>query len=276
MHTNSHWGKNMIKIGFIGSGRIAEAMMRAMINTKVVEAHGIFASDPSVERRNHLKREYGINVYSHNGDVVAAVDILFIAIKPQQIAEALAPLAEAVTADQLVISIAAGRTIASIEALLPAARVVRIMPNLPCQVAEGMTAFCLGHKTRTGDQRIVGELLACFGRVLEMPESKFDVVTAISGSGPAFFAHFLCRIVEAGVANGLTNDEATLLAEQTMLGTARVLLTGETHPHDFIRAVTSPQGTTEAGLTALASPVLADLVNKTIQRATERSRELSA
>ena len=188
-------------------------------------------------------------------------DILFIAIKPQQIAEALAPLAEAVTADQLVISIAAGRTIASIEALLPAARVVRIMPNLPCQVAEGMTAFCLGHKTRTGDQRIVGELLACFGRVLEMPESKFDVVTAISGSGPAFFAHFLCRIVEAGVANGLTNDEATLLAEQTMLGTARVLLTGETHPHDFIRAVTSPQGTTEAGLTALASPVLADLVN---------------
>lgn len=265
-----------MKIGFIGSGKIAEAMMAAMIDTKVVEASCIFASDPNTERRDLLKREYGINVYAHNEDVVAAAEVLFIAIKPQQIAEALAPLAEVVTADHLVISIAAGRTIASIEALLPTARVVRIMPNLPCQVAEGMTAFCLGDRTRRGDQFIVTQLLTSFGRTLEMPESKFDVITAISGSGPAFFAHFLCRVVEAGVTHGLTNAEASLLAEQTMLGTARVLLAGQTDPHDFIRAVTSPQGTTAAGLTALEDPALAEMVTETIRRATERSRELSA
>ena len=265
-----------MKIGFIGSGKIAEAMMASLIRTKIVEAHTIFASDPNAERRDHIKREYGVNVYAHNEDVVAAVEILFISIKPQHFGEVLGQLAGAVTQEHLVISIAAGRTIASIEELLPAGRIVRVMPNLPCQVAEGMSAFCMGAKTRPADGRSVNDLLASFGRVLEMPESEFDIITAISGSGPAFFAHFLMQMIDAGIENGLTREHAILLSEQTMLGTARVLLEGGTDPRDFIRAVTSPEGTTEAGLTALDSPALKEIVSKTILRATNRSRELSA
>jgi pyrroline-5-carboxylate reductase len=209
-------------------------------------------------------------------DVVNQVDVLVLAVKPQHLSEALAGVADVVKDRHLVISIAAGRTVASIEAELPHGRIVRVMPNLACLVREGMSVFCMGSRTTDADSLTVHMILAASGLVLQLPESQFDAVTALSGSGPAFFALFLERMVDAGVLCGLERQHAMLLAKQTMLGTARVLLDRGTDPKDFVKAVTSEGGTTQAGLTALDTAEMAELVTQTLQRASARSAELSA
>ncbi len=264
-----------MKLGFIGGGNMAEAIVRSVLGAKLVGQQSVFVSDVSAERREFLKRELGVNVYSHNGDVVAAADVIVLAVKPQQLSELLAGLAGRISDTHLVVSIAAGRTLASIESELPHGRVVRVMPNLPCQVGQGVSVFCLGDRATDADGRTVRTVLEASGKVLELPESKFNAVTALSGSGPAFFALFLERMVDAGVACGLAREEALLMAEQTMLGTAQVLLERGTDPHAFVEAVTSKGGTTEAGLTALDCEAFSDLVQATLERAAARSAELS-
>ncbi len=264
-----------MKIGFIGTGKMAEAIMASLIHGKIVEAHEVSASDIKAARRDAIRKRYGINMYSKNADVVVAADVLFLAVKPQDLATVLHELAGDITARHLVVSIAAGKRLAFLEELLPQARLVRVMPNLPCQVAAGMSVYCMGATTREADARMMMTLLNSFGKALELPEEQFDAVTAVSGSGPAFFAHVLDLIAEAGVHEGLTHDDAVLLAEQTMLGTARVLMEQEVAPRELIAAVKSPGGTTAAGLEQLETPLLADIIRRTIHAATQRSRELS-
>jgi pyrroline-5-carboxylate reductase len=264
-----------MKLGFIGGGRMAEAFIRSVLKARLTGPQSVFVNDLSVERREYLKRELGVNVYSHSGDVVAAVDVLFLAVKPQDFDGLLAKLAELIREDQLVISIAAGRTIASIELQLPHARVVRVMPNLPCQVGAGMSVYCLGGRAVAADGRTVRTLLEASGKALELPETKFDAVTALSGSGPAFFALFLDRMIDAAIGEGLSREHAVLLTGQTMLGTALVLVEQGTDPKEFVQAVASKGGTTEAGLSALDCDTTTELVRKTIRLAAARSAELS-
>ncbi len=269
-------GGESMKIGFIGCGKMAEAMISSLIQSKIVGPHELFVSDVSGERRRVVKGRYGLNVYSRNNVICDMADILFLAVKPQNLGAVQKEIAEHVTERHLAISIAAGKTIAFLENGLPAARVIRVMPNLPCTVGEGMSVLCAGSRATAKDRRNAQTLLGSFGRVMELPEDMFDAVTAVSGSGPAFFAYYLEKMIASGVKAGLKREDAIVLAEQTMLGTSRLLIERNITPDELIKAVASSKGTTSEGLAALEKSDMNQIMDNTITAAARRSRELSS
>ena len=264
-----------MRVTLIGAGKMSEAMIGAMIGSKTVKAHEIFASDIHRSRRDVLKRKYGINVYSRNQLAIGDSDVILLAIKPQELDGVLAEIADVISNQQIVVSIAAGKTISDMEKILGDKRVVRVMPNIACLAGEAMSVYCGGTRATQSDKKTVAKLLGCFGKVLELPEKRFDAVTAISGSGPAFFTHLALCMVEAGIAEGLKREEALLLAQQTMLGTARLMLDKDYSPDALIKAVSSAKGTTEAGMKVLGKPATAEIISMTVHAAAERSKELS-
>lgn len=265
-----------MKIGFIGAGKMAEAIMAALVKSKTVAPNEVLACDVSAERRDIIRRRLGVGVYSKADAVVGAVDVVVLAVKPQDLRAALEPLEPHFTSRHLVLSIAAGKTLAFLEGLLPAARVIRVMPNLPSVVGEGMSVFCAGSQATQRDRARSRSLLASFGKVLELPEEAFDAVTALSGSGPAFFAYVLEAMIAGAVGLGLDRVDARLLAEQTMLGASRYLVEKGDEPRDFIAAVASPKGTTAAGIEVLEASDLVAVMARTLGAAARRSHELSA
>lgn len=265
-----------MRVGFIGGGKMAEAMIRGIVSSEAVSADDVLVRDISAARCTLLEDQYGIRVCPDNGELVGASDVLFLAVKPQGLSPVLDEIASSVTSDHLVISIAAGKPLDGMAAMLSSARLVRVMPNLPATVGEGMSAYCMSAGATDSDRDVVQALLASFGKVVELPEEQFDAVTAVSGSGPAFFAHFLALVIEAGESLGLAPSDAALLATQTMRGTAQLLSDHEMSPTELVKAVCSKKGTTEAGMEKLSTPALADIVQSTLQAAANRSRELSA
>lgn len=263
-----------MKSGFIGAGKMAEAMMAGLIEKRFSSPGDILASDISPERLSELKQRYGIRTTLNNADVTAHSALCVLAVKPQQLDQVLRALAPAVTMDHLLVSIAAGKTTGHLESLLPSGRVVRVMPNIACLVGEGMNVFTRGGRATAGDAETVSRLLSCCGQALELPESLFDAVTALSGSGPAFFAYLLDRLVDGAVKEGLPREQALVLAGQTMAGTARLLLSRRLEPAELAAAVTSAKGTTAAGREVLENQETADVLSRTIQAAARRSREL--
>ena len=263
-----------MKIGFVGGGKMAEAIIAGLIKSKLALPGEIFASDVSVERQKALTKKYRIHAYTSNAPIPSSAKVIVLAVKPQQMPEVLAELAPAVTRHHVVISIAAGRKLAGIQAVLTRARLIRVMPNIACTVGEGMSAFCAGATATARDRRMVRKLLSCVGRAVELPEDKFDVVTALSGSGPAFFTYLLDQLVKAATREGLDRRVALLLAEQTMLGAARLLLDKDMEPQELIDAVTSHKGTTAAGLAVLDTPATSKILGATLKAAAKRSKEL--
>ncbi len=264
-----------MKVGLIGAGKMAEAIIASLIETKTLGAHQILACEIDAARRRQVKRRYGINVYSRPEHIVDVSNVIFLAVKPQGITDTVRPFADALTAKHLVISIAAGKTIANLEGLMPAARIVRVMPNICSVVSHGMSAFCMGTRAKAEDIKSVKVLLSSFGKVLELPEKHFDAVTALSGSGPAFLAFVLQAMVNSAEKMGLSKDAALLLGEQTMLGTANLLMEKKLSPETLIEAVTSAKGTTEAGLGVLGKSDVAEILDETLKAAAKRSKELS-
>jgi pyrroline-5-carboxylate reductase len=266
----------MMKIGFIGAGKMAEAIMTGLIAKAFTSADSLFASDISGDRLVDLSHRVGIRITFDNVEVVQQTKVFFLAVKPQQLDQVLRVIAPHVTADHLVVSIAAGKSTSLIEALLPAGRVVRVMPNIACLVSEGMNVFTRGARAPGSDVALVKTLLECCGRALELPESQFDAVTALSGSGPAFFAYLLDRLVDGAVREGLSRQDALVLAEQTMHGTARMLQLKGMEPAELASAVTSARGTTAAGREVLETETVAAVLDRTIGAAARRSRELGS
>lgn len=264
-----------MKVGFVGGGKMAEALMASMLNVRTVEPHAVFVSDVSEERRKHLKGTYGVNVYSRNNVVPNMTTIVVLAVKPQHLNEVLKELQQDVGKDHLVISIAAGKTLATVQAAFPEARLIRVMPNMGALVGHGMTALCKGRTAKPADVRTAMRILSCSGKVIEIPEESFDAVTALSGSGPAFFAFFMNAMIAAATTEGLSYDQALEMAQQTMLGTAHVLIDRGITPRELIASVASAKGTTAAGLEILEPSTLNDIVQKTIAAAAKRSQELS-
>ncbi len=264
-----------MKVGFIGAGTMAEAMIASLINSKLLMAHEISVSDINSERRNLVKQSYRVNVYSKNQVIPGVADVIFLAVKPQQLADVLEEIASNIGYQHLVISIVAGKKVQFIQSRLPQARIIRVMPNLPCTVAEGMSVFCLGGTANTSDLHTASRLLSSFGRVMELPEEQFDAVTALSGSGPAFFSYFLNLLVDASLKEGLNRHDALQLACQTMLGTAKLLMEKNLDPENLIKAVASAKGTTAAGLAVLEKSDLSEIISQTIKAAATRSAELS-
>jgi pyrroline-5-carboxylate reductase len=264
-----------MRIGFLGAGKMAEAIFAGLIRNQIVPAADIRIREVVPQRVRDLRRRYHVGVAGTATELVTGCDVVFLAVKPQDLDVLLQEVAPALTTRQVVISIAAGKTLTQLQKLAgPRVRLVRVMPNLAMMVGEGMSAFCLGRHARPADRKLAARLLGCCGRAMELPERHFHAVTALSGSGPAFFAYALAGLADAAVAEGLPADAARLLAEQTMLGAARYLLETGMTPQALMQAVASPKGTTAAGLAVLEASPMRQILGQTIQAAAQRSAEL--
>jgi pyrroline-5-carboxylate reductase len=255
---------------------MATALARGLVRAGTVSADAIVASDPSQEARQAFTREVqGALAAADNAANVAQADVVFLAVKPQQIADALAALRGTIRADALVVSIAAGVMIRRIADSLPAGqRVVRVMPNTPCLIGQGVSGFSLGAHATAEDGRLVATLLSAVGAAFEVREELLDAFTGLSGSGPAFVYSMIEALSEGGRAAGLPTELAAELAVRTAVGAAEMVLqTGET-PAVLRERVTSPGGTTLAGLRVLMEHGFKEAVAEAVQAAARRSAEL--
>lgn len=262
-------------VGFIGAGKMATAMIQGLLRSGLLPPDHIAASDVLPAARHALHQATGIAVHETNAPVVAAAEVLVLAVKPQVMTEVLAEMRPLVSARHLVISIAAGVTLQRLaHGLGTACRLVRVMPNTPCLVGVGASAFCLGPGATATDAALVEHLLGTSGIAFAVPEKLLDAVTGLSASGPAFVAVFLEALSDGGVRCGLPREVATALATQTVLGTAQMLLQEKLHPAILKEMVTSPGGTTIAGLHALEQGAFRAAVMDAVQTASQRATEL--
>jgi pyrroline-5-carboxylate reductase len=269
--------KSMPRWGFIGSGKMATALIKGMLRAGLEPAGSICASDPLPAARAALQSDTGIDVLDSNLDVARRSDVLVLAVKPQSMCEVLHELRPAVTAEHLLVSVAAGVTIAAIdEGLGGRGRLVRVMPNTPALVGEGASAYAIGPRTVPEDEAVVKGCLESVGQAVRVPESLLDAVTGLSGSGPAFVYLMIEALSDGGVRVGLPRDVATLLAAQTVLGAAMTVRDTGLHPGVLKDQVASPGGTTIAGLHELERGGVRGALIDAVTAATRRSAELAA
>jgi pyrroline-5-carboxylate reductase len=262
-------------IGFLGAGKMATALAKGFVKAGLVTPKQIIASDPSDAARAAFAREVGAKTTAVNAEVVKFAEVLILAVKPDQVTGALAEIRERFTDKNLLISIAAGVTLAKLEAGLGAgARVVRVMPNTPALVGASASAFALGQSALPADAELAQKLLSAVGVAFQVKESLLDAVTGLSGSGPAYVYLFIEGLSDGGVAAGLPRDLATKLAAQTVLGSAKMVLETGLHPAALKDMVTSPGGTTIEGLHELEKGKLRGTVISAVRVATEKSKKL--
>ena len=265
----------LLNVGFIGAGKMATALARGFIRAEIVSPKEITASDPFDTARKSFAAAIGAKTVVANLDVAKAATVLILATKPDQVAAALAEISSAFSKNHLLISIAAGVTLAKLEGALPAgARVIRVMPNTPALVGAGASAFALGKSATAADGELARKLLSAVGVALQVKESLLDAVTGLSGSGPAYVYQFIEALSDGGVASGLPRDIATRLAAQTVLGGAKMVLETGQHPGALKDQVTSPGGTTIEGLHELEKGKMRAAVMSAVRAATEKSKKL--
>jgi pyrroline-5-carboxylate reductase len=257
-------------IGFIGGGNMAEALIKGMVQSGMKD---IMVSEPRQERRSYLEKQYNVKTTSDNKEVVAKCNIIILAVKPQNMDDVTAGISGLISSDKLMVSIAAGITLSYLTSKLNTSNIIRVMPNTPALVQEGMSVLSLCECIPDKDMSIVRDIFMSVGKVLVLPEKYMDAVTAVSGSGPGFIAYFVESMTEAGVRVGLNRDNASELAVQTLVGTAKLLETGI--PPDKLREmVTSRGGTTAAGLKTFEEKGFKDIISAVIRAAADRSKEL--
>ncbi len=266
------------RIGFLGGGAMAQALATGLVRAGV-PAEQLFAADPEAARRDALAQAPGIRASADNAEVVEASDVVVLAVKPGVLGTALRQiesLPAPVRSRPLWISIAAGVVLSSLEELLPrGSRVVRAMPNTPALVGAGATALAANEAAGAADRRLARALFESVGIVWESPsEDLLDAVTGLSGSGPAYVCVFLEALADAGVRMGLPRDAASALASQTVLGTARLAQETGRHPAALKDQVTSPGGTTIAGLERLEAGGFRAAIHAAVAAATARAHEL--
>jgi pyrroline-5-carboxylate reductase len=263
------------KVGFIGAGNMGEALIKGLVSANVVAPEAIYASDVRVERLQELDQQYGIRPASSNVEVVRQADVVILAVKPQIITPVLKEIAATLTKRKLLISIAAGVSTARIRADLGKdARLIRVMPNTPALVLEGVTAIAKAAGLEPDDLDTAGEIFSAVGRVVVLDEDLLDAVTGLSGSGPAYVAVVIESLADGGVKMGLDRITAMTLATQTVLGAAKLLLETGLHPGALKDMVSSPGGTSIAGIAALEEGGIRTTFIKAVERATLRSKEL--
>ena len=267
------------KLGFIGGGNMAEAMIKGLLSASFIEAKNIFVSEPSEAKRDTLHAEYKIKVSADNRELVKKCDILILAVKPQIFQEVLVDICSLVDSDKLVISIAAGVPISIIDDALRGDKnkkfsIVRTMPNTPALVQEGVTAIASGEHVRKIDVKIAHRIFEAVGRTVDVEEDQLDAVTGLSGSGPAYIFMLIEALSDAGVKMGLSREVANTLTIQTVLGSAKLARESGKHPGELKDMVTSPAGTTISGLHALEEGSFHTTLMNAVEDATLRSREL--
>ncbi|HWE39820.1 MAG TPA: pyrroline-5-carboxylate reductase [Isosphaeraceae bacterium] len=266
-----------IRWGFVGAGKMATALVRGMLRAGTAEPGMVVASDALEEARQALASATGIGAAGSNAEVAARSDVIVLAVKPQSMPGVLEELQPALMPGHLVISIAAGVSLETLAAGLgPDRRLVRVMPNTPALVGAGAAGYCLGEHATAADEAVVRSCLEAVGRAYRVPERLLDAVTGLSGSGPAFVYIMIEALSDGGVRVGLPRDVATALAAQTVLGAAKMVLETGLHPGTLKDHVTSPGGTTIAGLHALERGGLRAALIDAVEAATRRSAELAA
>jgi pyrroline-5-carboxylate reductase len=267
----------MYELGIIGAGNMAEAIALGAINAGLLTREQIVASDPSEQRRGVFSGKHHIRAVPDNAEVTRSSKTILLSVKPQQMGEALSTIGRDLSVQTLVVSIAAGIGTSFIETHLGAAmpwRVVRVMPNTPMLVGEGMSGIARGANASDDDVATARRLFESAGEVVEVSEDKMNAVTAMSGSGPAYFFLLVEQMIAAGVEMGLSPQDARQLAVKTAAGAAKMLATSADDPAELRRKVTSPGGTTHAAITHMQAQRVPQSIVDAIKAAERRGREL--
>lgn len=263
---------NRRSTGFIGTGRIAQALISGLVRDTETAICG-YDKDP--ETLMMVADTYGISPKASVAEIARDAEVLILAVKPYQIADVLAELRPSLNREHLLVSVAAGISTEFIGRNAPAgSRIIRVMPNTPAFVGQGMTALCKGSCATEEDILLADHIFSAIGRTAIVEESAMDAATAVSGSGPAYMFRIVDALAEGGAACGLDRGTAELLAAQTMLGAAMMVLSGRKSPEELVREVTTPGGTTEAGLKAMERHGIREALVETVRAAADRSREL--
>lgn len=262
------------KIGFIGAGKMAEALARGIVGAGIVQAPDVLASDPSEERRRLFGQEIGATVVEANTALMAAAEVVVLAVKPQVLPAVVEEIAPSVRPEHLIVSIAPGITLAWLHERLGTGRLVRVMPNTPALVGEGAAAFCRGPGADDSDAALVEQMLSAVGLCVEVEEDRMDAVTGLSGSGPAYVYTVVEALSDGGVKMGLPRAVAMRLAAQTVLGAARMVLETGREPGELRDQVTTPGGTTIEGLRALENAGVRKAFIDAVEAATLKSKKL--
>ncbi len=267
--------KSIKSLGLIGAGKMGAALIRGLLEAGVLNAKQILVSDPAESALEQLKQQTEVKVTSRNAEVAKQSEIILIAVKPDVMRLVLQEIRPFVSKDQLVISIAAGITLKVIEESLDqGCRVVRVMPNTPCLVGAAAAAFSLGKNATPEDARLVKALFETVGLAVQVQEKHLDAVTGLSASGPAYVFLMIEALSDGGVKMGLSRPVATQLAAQTVFGAAKMVLEMKKHPAELKDLVTSPGGTTIAGLHALESRAFGAALIDAVEAATRKAKEL--
>lgn len=262
------------KIGFLGGGAMCEALIGGIISRSLVKPSQLTVYDIVPERLHYLKERFGVHTADSNKSVAVASDVLFLTVKPQVMPSLLAEIGKIVPKKTLVVSIAAGIKISTMEKYLAGVPVIRVMPNTPVAVGEGMAAVSRGTYADQAAATMVSEIFSAVGRSILVDESMMDAVTGLSGSGPAFFFLMLDALSDAGVRVGFSRQNALLLSAQTMLGAAKMVLETGEHPGKLKDMVTSPGGTAITGVHMLETHSIRAALIEAVVAATARSRDM--
>lgn len=266
----------MQKIGFIGCGKMASAIISGLIKTEFITQDKIIASQAEVDSIEEKSRTLGIKVVSDNNLVVKDSDVIFVATKPNQVLDVLVEIKPNLTPNKLIVSIAAGVTTKKLEANLPEnTRVVRVMPNTPALVGEGMSGVCGGKYATQKDVEYISGLLSAIGKCIAVDnESQMDIVTAISGSGPAFFYKVINDIARAGEKLGLSYEKALLLSIQTAIGSAKMAMNREISMEQLVANVATKGGCTRVGVDFMEEFDTEKIFHEVIKATTEKAHAL--
>jgi pyrroline-5-carboxylate reductase len=266
-----------MKLGVIGGGVMGEAIISCLLRLKIYQPLEIMVSDRSPERLDLLKTKYGICISLDNSEVFRS-QVILLAVKPQVFVQEFTgeAIAKYLHSDPLIISIMAGITIAQLEQVFNRLPVIRAMPNTPAQVGSGITALCLGEFATSAHLEQGRQIFTAVGEAIEVPESMLNAVTGLSGSGPAYVAVMVEAMADGGVAMGLPRAIAMQLAIQTILGTAELLKQTGIHPGQLKDQVSSPGGTTIAGVRQLEKSGMRSAIIEAVSAASERAKELAS
>lgn len=263
-------------LGFIGSGNMGQAMLGGILESKLLQGNQIIVSDLDEQKLQAVAETYGVQTTTDSRELALKADIIILAVKPNIYDPVMQSIKDVVTSDKIIVTIAAGKSIASIEAILGSnTKIIRTMPNTPALVSEGMSALCSNKNVTSGELNEVKAIYESFGEVEVVPETLIDSVIGISGSSPAFVFMFIEALADAGVVWGLARDKAYKLAAQAVLGSAKMVLVTGKHPGELKDMVCSPGGTTIEAVSTLETEGFRAAVIKAVADCVKKAKEMN-
>ena len=268
-------GKGTMKLGFIGCGNMAQAMITGILTQEVVNPNDLIVSNPHKEKVATLKQQFGIMTTTDNKEVARESDILVLSVKPQVYPTVIKEIREEVSTEQIIVTIAAGVSMATTERQFgKETKIVRVMPNTPALVGEGMSGLCCNEYVTEEEFDQVHHIFESFGKAEKITENLMDAVVGVSGSGPAYVYMFIEAMADAGVTQGLPRKQAYTFAAQTLLGSAKMVLETGKHPGELKDAVCSPAGTTIEAVNVLEKKGMRSAVIEAVTAAAKKNHAL--